>query len=81
MGPDTDPMPFTTVYVRFSKLISVPKDATEELIQQKQQEMQQALERVRDHAETQGAWSVIPLRNKCVVPSGARQAKSRNRYY
>lgn len=52
------PMPFTTVYVRFSKLISVPKDATEVVMQQKQQEMQQAMERVRDYAEAQAIGNI-----------------------
>jgi len=54
------PKPFTTVHVRFSKMISVPKDATEDVMQQKQQEMQHTLDRVRDYAETQAAGEETP---------------------
>jgi lysophospholipid acyltransferase (LPLAT)-like uncharacterized protein len=46
------PMPFSRVLVRFGKLIPVPKDASDEELQHYTQELQSALDRVCEFAES-----------------------------
>jgi lysophospholipid acyltransferase (LPLAT)-like uncharacterized protein len=45
------PKPFSRVLMRFGKLIPVPPDASDEDIERYQQELQDALDRVREFAE------------------------------
>jgi len=45
------PMPFSRILMRFGKLIEVPRDATDEDLERYQQDLQDALDRVREFAE------------------------------
>ncbi len=47
------PKPFSRIYVRFAKKIFVPPDASNELMESRQAEMQAALDRITEFAESQ----------------------------
>lgn len=47
------PKPFSRIYVRFAKKIFVPPDASDELMESRHAEMQAALDRITEFAESQ----------------------------
>ena len=51
------PKPFSRIYVRFAKKIFVPPDADEETMERYHAEMQAALERITEFAESQVAFT------------------------